>query len=198
MKFLKTIIVVTLLLFGFQIKVLAHPHISIETELIIYFDENGISKFKVKYSYDKMFSEELKQNFDVNKNNFFESSEIENIRTKAFSNLVNYSYFIHISNQGNNIKNGNVSDFTAVITDNEVYYSFSLNTKIPLSKVTKVYKIATYDHSYYLDVTYKHNSIKFENTDNYAYTYKIIEDKSQAYYYNQIYPETIVLSIKKK
>ncbi len=198
MKFLKKIIVVTLLLFAFQIKALAHPHVFIKTELVICFDKNGISKLKVKYSYDKMFSEELKQYFDVNKNNIFEASEIENIRTKAFSNLINYSYFIHINSRGNKIKNGNVSDFTAIITDNGVFYSFTLNTKIPLSKAAKVYKIATYDHSYYLDVTYKHNSIKFDNTSNYTYTYKIIEDKSQAYYYKQIYPETIVLSIKKK
>ena len=198
MKFSKKIIVVTLLLFAFQIEALAHPHVFIETELTICFDKEGINKFKVKYNYDKMFSEELKQNFDTNKNNFFEASEIENIRTKAFSNLVNYSYFIHIRSRGKKIKNGDVSNFTAVITDNGVYYSFNLNTKIPISKTANIYKIATYEHTYYLDVTYKHNSTKFENTDYYDYTYKVIEDKSQAYYYKQIYPETIVLSIKKK
>lgn len=198
MKLLKVLFIFIPLFFFARIEVFAHPHVFIETELIICFDKDGINKFKVKYNYDKMFAEELKQNFDINKNNIFEASEIENIRTKAFSNLVNYNYFIHTSCRGKKIKNGDVSDFTVVITDDGVYYSFNLNTKIPLSKTAKVCKIATYEHTYYLDVTYKHNSTKFENTDDYDYTYKVIEDKSQAYYYDQIYPETIVLSIKKK
>ncbi len=191
-------LIFTVLFIGIQASIFAHPHIFIKTELTVCFDNEGISKFKVKYNFDKIFSADLKQNFDANKNNIFEASEIETIRTKAFSNLVNYNYFIHLKIGGEKIKNGKISNFKAVITKTGVYYTFNINTHIPIGKTKKVFKIATYDHSYFISVNYKKESIKFENTGNYIFTHKTIEDKTQAYYYKQIYPECVILSVKQK
>ncbi len=194
MRFILSII----LFIGIFNGVTAHPHVFVETELTFVFDQSGVQKLKVVYHYNKMFTEELLDNFDENGNNQFEKEEIEEIRQKAFSNLVNFSYFIHITHGKTKIKHGEVSDFDVVLTDEGLYYSFTLNTAIPILKSPEKLKVALYEESYYIDVRYKSEGVHFEGTNFFDNKYKIFEDESQAYYFDQIYPETLILTLTKK
>lgn len=175
----------------------AHPHIFIDTEVTVCFNDAGISKLKVTFYFDKIFSEDLMQNFDANNNNSFEASEIEQIKENAFSNLVNFNYFVHAIYHNKKIVFKDVSDFSATIKGNVVSYSFTINTDFAIGANMEYIKIAFYDHSYFIDVSLNKETVKFENPNTFTYKYSVIEDKKLAYYYNQIYPDCMVISIKK-
>ncbi len=175
----------------------AHPHVFINADITVCYDEVGISKLKMKYSFDKIFSNDLMQMFDKNKNNKLEASEVAQIKAKAFSNLVKYDYFVHIQNGDAKINTKNVSNFRAKVVNGVVSYYFDINTKIEIGNHPENIKIAVYDHSYYIEVVYNKGNPKFEDMGNFYYTHKIITDYKQAYYMNQIHPDCLVLDVNK-
>ncbi len=173
----------------------AHPHIFIKTGVTVCFNGNLINKLKIEFEFDKVFSQELMQTFDNNKNYTFEQSEIEILEKKAFSNLVNYNYLIYVTDNDKKLTTDNITNFTASYKDGVVTYKFEIITDIKISESKKTVKIAAYDHSYYFSVEIK--SVKFENDNFISSSYEIIEDRKQAFYYNQIFPDCIILSVNK-
>ena len=143
------------------------------------------------------FPNYLKSNFDTDKNGFFSKEEIKIIQKKAFSNLINYNYFIHIITHKKKIKFRNVSDFNVYKKEDAIVYTFTLKPDIAINSNNETIKIAPYDQSYYIDVALKKRSLKFENTEGYSYSYRIIVDEQMAYYFDQIFPDCIVLTVKK-
>lgn len=194
---MKHLILTAFLFILFQFKALAHPHVFIETNVTVGFGENKIDYLLVSFDFDKMFSLDLIKNFDKNNNKKFDPAEVDEIESKAFANLVNYNYFIHIRDNGKVIKITEVSEFDAEITaDGKVQYFFSVDTDIVITSA-KTVKIAAYDHSYYIDVRFRQPNVRFINEDKAKFTWKMIEDKSLAYFYNQLNPPCAVMSFTK-
>lgn len=174
----------------------AHPHVFISAKLKLCFVNDTMQKIEVEFLFDKMFSNDLLMGFDKNGDKYFDASEMKDLEKNAFSNLANYSYFIHITD-GNVKKDiSKVSDFRAELNDNEITYKFNVYTNIGVGTNPKTLKIAVYDHSYFIAVNVDHQGIEFEGIDKDSFSYNIIEDSKQAYYYNQIYPECIVVRFK--
>src|SRR5690554_2795646 len=122
MKYIKTIYILCIVLLLAKTGY-AHPHIFIHTDIDIYYNATGIEKLHVQFHFDEIFSEDLMQNFDADKNKSFSTKEIAEIKSKAFSNLKNYNYFIHIRAGGKKITIEDVSNFSARIDDGIVIYS---------------------------------------------------------------------------
>lgn len=192
---MRSIFVTVFLFFFASVTLQAHPHVFIETDLTVCFNDDMIDKLLVCFEFDEMFSADFIQNFDANKNAIFEPDEIEQIKNKAFANLINYNYFIHVIDGGKTVKIDSISDFTASMGENgKLKYFFTVNTNLSTSNPNKVIKIATFDHTYFIDVELNKNGVKFINNDVVNYSWKLIEDKSMAYYYEQIYPTAIVIN----
>ena len=176
----------------------AHPHVFITTEVGTVFDSTGICGFRVKYYFDPVYSQNLVQEFETDKNGTFEEAELKVLQEKAFSNLINYSYFLHVWAGGKKITHGDVSDFNAFIEYDELIYTFFIHTRIPVGPDEMKIKIAIYEHTYFLDVSLDEKKVTFENTSFYQLDYAVIKDKTLAYFYDQVYPPCIVLNVRKK
>ncbi len=179
-------------------KVKSHPHVFVDVDMTIEFNDNGLYKLHIRFYFDDMFSENLKLGFDKNKNRVFDPDEVEELRLNAFSNLANYNYFIHFIHKEKELEFSKASDFNAIIKDGKVIYSFELDIDLPVNNSEEKYRLACYDDSYYVDALLNKENIKFLNKEGYTFSYKIEEDKSQAYYFEQLYPECIFLSVKKE
>ena len=175
----------------------SHPHVFIKADITVCYNETGINKLRMKYTFDKIFSNDLMQMFDKNKNKKFEASEIVQVKAKAFSNLVNFEYFVYVIQDGRKIKHKSVSGFRATINNGVVTYYFNINTNVDIGNSPTEVKIAVYDYSYYINVDVNKGNPKFEDPDNFIYADKIIKDYKQAYYLKQIYPDCIVLDVYK-
>jgi len=197
MKRLFIFLILSVLILSQSWQIKAHPHVFIDTDLTIGFDSTGLGYLKVTFVFDEMFSSDFIANFDTDKNGFFSKEEIKIIQKKAFSNLINYNYFIHIITHKKKIKFRNVSDFNVYKKEDAIVYTFTLKPDIAINSNNETIKIAPYDQSYYIDVALKKRSLKFENTEGYSYSYRIIVDEQMAYYFDQIFPDCIVLTVKK-
>jgi len=196
MELIRVLIVFAGLIVGCQAGY-AHPHVFINTDITVCFDSVGIGRLRIAFSFDKIFSTDLKNNFDADQNNVFSDEEEKEIKEYAFSNLVNFNYFIHAVAKKKELTFSGVSDFYAYVKGDVVVYSFVLVPNIAVGKEVQTIKIAPYDHSYFIDVSLNKENLKFENAGGYTYSYKVIDDKQMAYYYDQVFPDCVVLNVSK-
>jgi ABC-type uncharacterized transport system substrate-binding protein len=191
-----TLITLVFILLGLM-KTYAHPHVFIDTKITVVFGQNTIEKLFVQFDFDPMFSAELIHGFDANASRQFEKNEIKNIYKNAFSNLKDYNYFIHFVDAGKKLTFTSVSDFNASINSaGKVQYTFTIDTDIKTNIANKKVKMAAYDHSYYFNVRLEKANVSFINQEQANFTWSFIQDKSMAYYFDQIYPNCAVISFK--
>ena len=67
----------------------AHPHVFIEQNLKIVFDEKGMAGFNVHWKFDDMFSSMICEDHDVNKMGFLKKQKLHQSRKKPLPILLN-------------------------------------------------------------------------------------------------------------
>ena len=76
--------------------VFAHPHVFMDTRIEVAYDEAGVAGFWVIWRFDKVFTASILMDFDRDKDERLSLTEVAQVEAKAFSNLVNYSYFVYV------------------------------------------------------------------------------------------------------
>ncbi len=187
------------LLLVFATSVYSHPHIFIDSAVTIVFNKDTLSGVKTHWIFDEMYSAMLIKDYDSNQDGAFTQDEIDKLEEEAFSNISQFHYFTYVVLDGKKFDKINVKDFSATIENDCVVYTFFIICDIKPTDSYKKLKIAMYDETYYSDIALvEENPIKFENADNFKYTYKLIDDSENTYYYNQITPQVIIFNFKKK
>lgn len=188
-----------IILFFMHVPVLApHPHVFVYNSIKVVFDKKGLAGFKIKWVFDEMFSNIIIHDFDKNRNGHFEPSEVGDVKNGAFSNLKNFDYFTHIKINGKAIKVKFVKDFSAMIKDNTLIYRFFVPCHVRAISSFKEVKISIYDMTFYCSVFLTKNPIGFENASHYELHHRIERNKKEAYYYEQVYPEEIIVRFRWK
>ena len=78
-------------------------------------------------------------------------------------------------------------------------YNFLIQYHVKSEVFYKEIEIAFYDKTYFVQVLLKNEiPVTFRDTNNIDFTYEIFDDEKNAYYYGQIFPETILLKFKGK
>ena len=176
----------------------AHPHVFIDAHIRVYFDNKGVSGFKITWFFDAMFSEIMIDQFDEDFDEKFNKEEQRIIYTKAFSNLKKFNYFteINIDNVKFNIKY--ITNFTAKINNGVLSYSFFIPCHLSIGGSVKKVDVFVYDESYYMDVSLENESISLLNAEQYYITYKVVASETKKYYFDQIFPQVLHLNIKRR
>lgn len=175
----------------------SHPHVFVDSAVTVVFDEKGVAGFKIRWEFDEMFSSMIILDFDTNGNNRFEPSEIEEVRNGAFSNLRTFDYFTHVRINGEPFKVKCVTDFSAEIADGILIYRFFVPCHVRAGTVSTEIALSIYDRTFYSSVFLVENPVTYENGEGYDVEHRIEEDPGEAYYYGQVYPETITLRFKR-
>jgi len=176
----------------------AHPHVFIDAQVKVYFDASGVKGYKITWTFDKMFSELMIDEFDDDVDDQFNEQEQKLIYQKAFSNLKKFDYFTKILIDGKPFEIKYITNFKAQIHDEVMTYSFFIPCPIAISTSEKSVKIYTYDESYYMDVSLTNSAISFANSSTYNISYQVEEDDNKRYYFDQINPFVLKLSLRKK
>ena len=175
----------------------AHPHVFIEQNLKIIFDEKGVAGINVHWKFDDMFSNMILEDYDLNKNSTLEKSEVLSIREKAFSYIAEFDYFIYIKINNRPFKVQYVTDFFAELEQGRLVYDFLIPCHVSASSNFKKITIASYDPNYYSAVYFSeqepytlvhHNGFEIEAD--------IKRDRSISIYYDMINPWSLFLDFK--
>ena len=170
----------------------------VSSAVFVYFDEQGISGFRLEWVFDEMFSNMIIHDYDNDQNGELEPEEVKEVHDGAFSNLKNFEYFTHVKINGESFEVKSVTDFNAKIVMNRVVYHFFVPCDVKATLSFQEIRVGIYDESFYSNVTLLHDQVFFENGTGYEYDYKIEKNKEDPYYYGQVYPEEIVLSFRRK
>ena len=169
----------------------------IDTRVITVFDAKGIAGFRVEWVFDEMFTAMIIEDFDLDYDLFFSSSEIKDIEENAFSNLRNFHYFSYVAWDGGEYDGKRVSDFSAsIVNDGLLMYRFFIPCRIKVGKEDTTVKIRIYDDSYYCDVGFAmERPVAFENDEGFRASYEIGQDSEITYYFGQISPQVLKLTV---
>ena len=146
---IKFIFILSCLLFIPVDLTFAHPHIFIEQNLKVMFDKKGVAGFTVHWEFDDMFSNMIREDYDLNKNGVLEKPEVASIKKKAFSYIAEFNYFIYVKINHMPFKIKYVTNFSARLESGKLMYIFFIPCHISASKNFKHISIASYDPNYY-------------------------------------------------
>ena len=195
---IKRAIILLLIISPLYNKLHAHPHVFIISQISINYNNDGISGFEIKWTFDSMFTQIMLDEYDNDSNGEFDDKEINRLYKTAFVNLKKSDYFTHIYIGENKLNIKAVDDFKASIENGEMIYSFIIPVKINISNKTKNINIYCYDDSYYMDIMMDEDKPLTSNNPNYIVNYSIDEDANKAYYFDQIYPQVVRIKTHKK
>ncbi len=119
-----------LLLLLIPIFSLAHPHVFIDTKLILATKKNKIEKLHITWQFDDMNSQIMMMDYDGNRDKKFSRKESQRLRKAYFDTLSTKNYFTHIKVDGKEIKLSNsIRNFAVSIKSNLLVISFTLDFK---------------------------------------------------------------------
>lgn len=180
---------------------IAHPHVFIDNDVTIVFNQEGLTGIKIKWIFDEMFSSMITHDYDQNKDGIFDLTEIETIKNEAFSNLRKFNYFTRIKIDEKDFIIETAENFSVCLENNCVIYDFFIPCKVPVEIFCKEIRIAIYDDSYYVDILkLDKDCVRFEGKSlmDVDYTWQLKDNTGNPYYFGQIFPQEIILKFKKK
>jgi ABC-type uncharacterized transport system substrate-binding protein len=175
----------------------SHPHVFVDVDLVIVFNEQGLAGFRQRWLFDEMFSSTILMSFDKNKDHMLTVHEIEEIKKSAFNNLRNYGYFTHILIEGNTFEVKYVTEFSAEIHDNRLLYTFFVPCHVVASEQFKHITVSLFDETYYTDVALLSDSLSCENDSTFVVTYEIKRIEEFSFYYGQVIPDGVSIQFKR-
>lgn len=116
---------------------LAHPHVWVDYAIEARFNTEGLAGFQHRWTFDEMFSSQILEMFDTDRDGQFSTQETEEVRQGAFEYLSEYDYFIQIKINGTPFHVGAIQDFQATIQGHHVVYDFFVPCPVPASRETK-------------------------------------------------------------
>ena len=177
----------------------AHPHVFIEQQLTIVFDELGLAGIHARWMFDEMFSAMIAADHDKNKNQSLEPEEISEIKAKAFSYISAYHYYFTVSIDGTPFMVNHITDFSADLDRGRLSYEFFIPCQAAAAATPKTLKVATYDPEYYSAIYFSdHQPFELVNQDRFETRAAIREDEETLFYYDMVHPWTLFLEFAKK
>jgi len=175
----------------------SHPHVFVDAELTIVFDEKGLAGFRQRWLFDEMFSSTMLSNFDKDSDHMLNVHEIGEIKKGGFNNLRNYGYFTHILIDGTLFDVDYVTEFSAEVQENKLIYTFFVPCHVAAGDQVKQVIVAVFDETYYTDVALVPDSLSCEGGSAFVVAYDIKRIKEFSFYYGQIIPDGVFIQFKR-
>ncbi len=177
----------------------AHPHVFIEQETKMIFDEKGLAGVKIHWKFDEMFSAMIGEDFDTDKNSILDKNEVATIKEKAFGYIASHNYYVHMKIDDKPFAVKFIKDFNATLNNGHLTYDFLIPCHVNAIKAPKNITLSPYDPEYYSAIYFpdgKH--LVIQGADLFTIETKVERDKSTLIYYETVNPLAIFLNFRQK
>lgn len=176
--------------------VASHPHVFIETRMVVELNDHGIKGFWQHWAFDEYFSAWVIEDFDTNRDGKFCDDELKIIFEQTFESIKEYGYFTRVLLGDREIPVTSIENFSVEIKENRTVYSFFVPLDIKISKDPKDIFITVYDESFYCHIFFPFAEVGFKgNRLNWAIEYTTQELPEFSFYFGFLIPTAIKLSI---
>lgn len=197
---LKVIIFSLVFFFPLGIKVLSHPHIFIDAELVFVFDADGLSGIRERWAFDEMFSQDLLYDFDVDGDSVLNKEEVAELRDIFYENTKEYGYFNIIHIDGKKFTVQYLTDFNVIIEDYRLVYEFFVPCHVSAgSDYYKTVEITLFDETIYTDIVIVNYETCFEGGNELFFvdiSYEVVEEVITPL--GSVVPDSVTVSFKGK
>ena len=179
----------------------AHPHVWIDYHLTVLFEAGHIIALQQDWSFDEDFSTTALHDLGrrPGATAALTENEITALHDKAFINLRNYEYFIHVWSNGVAVKPAkDASHFSASIQGPALRYHFTVPLTKPVDPRQSAVSIGLWDDSYYVDVgpALDGPAITLSGTGSEHCQGNLAEDPSHPIYYGGVIPKVVKITCK--
>lgn len=160
----------------------AHPHMWFDSEFEIIFSDSKLQGVNIIWTFDKFFSSDIISGYDLNRDGVFSTKETDDVFQNAFTYTSNYGHFtfVRVGNKRKSPESILRKDFSASQKNGRLKYKFYVD--LSSYNENEIY-IACYDYTFFCDISYPKNPVKFIGTKSDP-KYEIIENKNYPIYYD--------------
>jgi ABC-type uncharacterized transport system substrate-binding protein len=138
-------IIYTALILLFSLAAFAHPHVWLDSRMYI-----GGGVIKMNWTFDKMFSNVILSDFDIDKDKQLVGREASQVKENMFDNLQYFDYFVIAYCGTKPVPVDGAKNFAVSVKDGRVSYAFDVVLGRDCKGELKVY---SYDTSNYTDIS---------------------------------------------
>ena len=137
----------------FATTVLAHPHVFVDANIKVLFDEKGLSGVHNHWVYDEIYSKSIIASVDQDNDGKLSPQESENLKPKIFADLVKANYFNYIQCGSNFLPAKGIRTFKASVQNQRLVLDFTVSFSAAISNDYTLLVIVVADPSNYVQVT---------------------------------------------
>lgn len=151
---------------------------------------------KIEWRFDEMYSAQLLQDFDQNRDYSFSTQEQKTVKQNAFANLANFNYFCELEIDGVERPVSRVEDFQVDCLGGRIRYQFIIPLFQPIIPRKQKIKLFVYDKSYFCDITYQENTpLVLPQIKGVEISSRFEADKTRAYWGNALIPKAALIEL---
>ena len=162
----------------------SHPHMWFTSEFEFQFQHNELYGLTIVWKFDRFFSSDIINGYDLNKDGVFNEAETDAVFQNAFTYTSDYNYFtfIRIGSRRNSPTYIDRKYFSASQENGTLVYQFFVD--LSAYKNEKEIYIACYDYTFFCDIQYPENNVRFLDVAGKKLSYTIVENKDFPVYYD--------------
>lgn len=177
--------------------ILAHPHVWVDKGITAVFDDQGLRGFAVQWTFDEMFSEQIRD-LAEGQGTVFSDQQISRIKEEYFDNLRLYNYFTRIWIDGREFQVQFVRDFSARMENRRVVYEFFLPCTVSALATPKVIRLMIRDPDFFVDFAWdKTKPVRFDHPASLKLEHEFQEDKSLGFFDELFSPRVLHFQFRK-
>jgi ABC-type uncharacterized transport system substrate-binding protein len=131
----------------------AHPHVFIQYDVTVSFDQNAVPALRFNWTFDEMYSSVLRNDNVKSTGAHLSDEDVQRLRDNAFANLANFNYFLDLWVDGEPYKVTEIADFGAALRGKSMIYSFTVPIKRTPKRPSSEFQVIVFDNEYFVDFT---------------------------------------------
>ena len=136
----------------------AHPHIFVDAEATVTFDENGrVAAIHNRWAFDEAYSAWAVQGLDVDSNGEVSRAELQELADENMMGLADYGYYTFAGEGAGTLPLSRGSNATIDYVDGKTILNFDLTLAQPYA-IGQALEIAVSDPEYYVAITFADSS----------------------------------------
>jgi ABC-type uncharacterized transport system substrate-binding protein len=177
----------------------AHPHVWITYLATLVFQGGKVTALREQWTFDRDFTLVALGDLPTGAaTKVIKASDIPILEKSEFSNLRNYGYFHHVFLGETDQGIGDLRDFTARLSGQELVYNFTLALKAPIDPRATPPEIGIWDDSFFVDVEPASDAgITIEGDGTAGCSTTIVQDEAHSIFDGMVTPPAIKLTCVK-
>ncbi len=191
--------IMIMLIMGTNILLFAHPHLFAGVDIDFDVTQSNFIVITQRWMFDDLTSMIILEDFDSNYDEEICSSELIELKKTVIPGLKEEHFYTDLVIDDENIILQEITDFSVGTYDIYVYYQFSMTVPFVINDKGNEIKINVFDRDFYTKFYVNSSSgLKVLKPEDVSHQIDVYENKSKSYYFGQLNPVEVKLTLSKE